>query len=253
MSRLGMADMGIATSNDMLTNASMIASLSPSTPLIADADTGFGSAIIVGRTVTSYIRAGVAALHLEDQVVNKRCGHLKNKQLVPIAEFASRIKAASMARKQAGTDLVIIARTDALQSEGYDSAITRLRAAVAQGADAAFLEGVTSRALAEQACKDLAPTPCLFNNVPGGVSPDFGAKECREMGYKIAIFPLMALDILYPAMRRAVRELVETGNVTSQVEGGRRYSPKELFQVCGLDELVGFDQEAGGLGYRDGA
>jgi 2-methylisocitrate lyase-like PEP mutase family enzyme len=158
-----------------------------------------------------------------------------------------------MARKQAGTDLVIIARTDALQSEGYDSAITRLRAAVAQGADAAFLEGVTSRALAEQACKDLAPTPCLFNNVPGGVSPDFGAKECREMGYKIAIFPLMALDILYPAMRRAVRELVETGNVTSQEEGGRRYSPKELFQVCGLDELVGFDQEAGGLGYRDGA
>jgi len=120
MSRLGQADMGVATLHDMVTNAGMIASLSPSTPLIADADTGYGGAIMVGRTVTSYIRAGVAGLHLEDQVVNKRCGHLKGKQLVDINEYASRIRAAVLAREQSGGDIVIIARTDALQSFGYE-------------------------------------------------------------------------------------------------------------------------------------
>jgi len=159
MSRLGQADMGVATLHDMVTNAGMIASLSPSTPLIADADTGYGGAIMVGRTVTSYIRAGVAGLHLEDQVVNKRCGHLKGKQLVDINEYASRIRAAVLAREQCGGDIVIIARTDALQSFGYDEAITRLRAAIDVGADVAFLEGVTSREDAERACKELHLRP----------------------------------------------------------------------------------------------
>jgi 2-methylisocitrate lyase-like PEP mutase family enzyme len=98
MSRLGMADMGIATMNDMKANAEMIANLDPSVPLIADADTGYGGPIMAGRTVAQYIRAGVAGLHLEDQVVNKRCGHLKGKELVSIAEYASRIKAAPRVR-----------------------------------------------------------------------------------------------------------------------------------------------------------
>jgi hypothetical protein len=129
MSRLGMADMGIATLNDMRANAEMIANLDPSVPLIADADTGYGGPIMVARTVSQYIRAGVAGLHLEDQVVNKRCGHLNGKQLVDVAEYASRIKAAAMAREKNG-DIVIIARTDALQGHGYAEAIKRLRNAV---------------------------------------------------------------------------------------------------------------------------
>ncbi|KAH7068259.1 carboxyvinyl-carboxyphosphonate phosphorylmutase [Paraphoma chrysanthemicola] len=253
MSRLGLADMGIATQTDMLQNASMIASLSPSTPLIADADTGYGGAIMVGRTVTGYIRAGVAGLHLEDQVVNKRCGHLRGKQLVDVDEFASRIRAAVLAREASGGDIVIIARTDALQGHGYDEAIKRLNAAISAGADVAFLEGVDTRASAERACADLAPTPCLFNNVPGGVSPDFDVKECRAIGYKLAIFPCLAFEMVYPAVRRAVRQLKEEGNVGSQEKDGRRYGPRELFQVCGLDELVDFDRQAGGGAYADGA
>lgn len=253
MSRLGMADMGIATLNDMLMNAAMIASLSPSTPLIADADTGYGSAIMVGRTVTSYIRAGVAGLHLEDQVVNKRCGHLNGKQLVDIEEYSSRIRAAALARKKSGGDIVIIARTDALQSFGYDEALTRLRAAISHGADVAFLEGITSRADAERICADVSPTPCLFNNVPGGVSPDFGVEECKQLGYKLAIFPCLAFEMVYPAVRQAVRELKEKGNVSSAEKDGRRYGPRELFQVCGLDEMVEFDGEAGGKSYEGGA
>ncbi|UPX17519.1 uncharacterized protein EKO05_0007868 [Ascochyta rabiei] len=252
MSRLGMADMGIATMNDMHANAEMIANLDPSVPLIADADTGYGGPIMAGRTVAKYIRAGVAGLHLEDQVVNKRCGHLNGKQLVDVSEYASRIKAAALAREKHG-DIVIIARTDALQGHGYDEAMRRLKAAVAEGADACFLEGVRSREEATRACKELAPTPCLFNNVPGGVSPDFGVKECRELGYKLAIFPCLAFEMVYPAVRRAVQQLKTLGNVGPAEEGGRRYGPKELFQVCGLDELVEFDQAAGGTAYARGA
>ncbi|KAF1946023.1 methylisocitrate lyase-like protein [Clathrospora elynae] len=253
MSRLGMADMGIATLNDMLTNASMIANIDPSTPLIADADTGYGSPLMVGRTVTQYIRAGVAGLHLEDQIVNKRCGHLLGKQLVDVDEYTARIRAARMAREQSNSDIVIIARTDALQSFGYDDALTRLRAAVAQGADVAFLEGVTSRSDAQRLCADLAPTPCLFNNVPGGFSPDFSVQQCREIGYKIAIFPCLAFEVVYPAVRAAVRQMKELGTVKSVEEDGKRYSPRELFQVCGLDELMEFDLKAGGASYKGGA
>lgn len=254
MSRLGMADMGIATMNDMVANAGMIASLDPSVPLIADADTGYGGAIMVGRTVTQYIRAGVAGLHLEDQVVNKRCGHLKGKQLVPLNEYASRIRAARMAREQSGGDIVIIARTDALQGYGFDEAVARLKAAVAEGADVAFLEGVNTREEAEQVVKAMAPTPCLFNNVPGGVSPDFGVKECREIGYKLAIFPMCAFEMVYPAVKRAVQQLKESGNVEPfDGKDGRRYGPRELFVTCGLDDLVEFDQQAGGLSYQNGA
>jgi 2-methylisocitrate lyase-like PEP mutase family enzyme len=253
MSRLGMADMGVATLNDMVANAGMIASLSPSTPLIADADTGYGGAIMVGRTVTQYIRAGVAGLHLEDQVVNKRCGHLQGKQLVSVDEYASRIRAAVLARKQSGGDIVIIARTDALQGFGYDEAIKRLKAAVHEGADVAFFEGITTKEYAAAACKELAPTPCLFNNVPGGVSPPFSVGECKELGYKIAIFPALSFEMVYPAVRDAIRQLKETGNVESQQKDGRRFGPKELFQVCGLDDMVEFDNATGGGAYTNGA
>jgi len=252
MSRLGMADMGIATLNDMRANAEMIANLDTSVPLIADADTGYGGPIMTSRTVAQYIRAGVAGLHLEDQVVNKRCGHLNGKQLVDVPEYASRIKAAAMAREKHG-DIVIIARTDALQGYGYAEAIKRLRAAIAEGADAAFLEGVTSRQQAEQVCKDLAPTPCLFNNVPGGVSPDFGAKECKEIGYKLAIFPCLALEHVYPIVRKAVQQLMNAGNVGAPGEDGVRIGPRELFEVCGLDDMVKLDNEAGGTAYAKGA
>ncbi len=248
MSRLGMADMGIATMTDMTAHAEMIANLDPSVPLIADADTGYGGPIMAGRTVAHYIRAGVAGLHLEDQVINKRCGHLKGKQLVDITDYAARIKAAAMAREQHG-DIVIIARTDALQGYGYDEAIKRLRAAVAEGADACFLEGVTTREDAARACKELAPTPCLFNNVPGGVSPNFGVKECREIGYKIAIFPCLAFEMVYPVVRRAVQQLKSKGNVDPPEADGTRYGPRELFQVCGMDELVKFEHAAGGNAY----
>lgn len=208
---------------------------------------------MVGRTVTQYIRAGVAGMHLEDQVVTKRCGHLKGKQLVPLDEYVSRIKAAVMAREASQGDIVLIARTDALQSNGYDDAVTRLKAAVEVGADVAFLEGVSSREDAVRLVKDLAPTPCLFNNVPGGVSPDFTLDEVKEIGYKLVIYPTLALEVVYPAVRHAARQLKELGKVDSVQKDGKRVSPKELFEVCGLNESMDFDVKAGGKGYVNGA
>lgn len=253
MSRLGFADMGLATLTEMHQNATMLASLSPTTPLIADADTGYGGPLMVARTVASYMRSGVAGLHIEDQPINKRCGHLQGKQLVDLDEYRTRIRAARLAREQAGGDIVIIARTDALQSQGYDEAAKRLKAAVEEGADVAFLEGVTSEEDARRICADLAPTPCLFNNVPAGVSPDFNVEQCKELGYKMAIFPLLACEVVYPAVRKAVRQMMQLGSVKSVEEDGKRYGPRELFEVCGLDELIDFDLKAGGLSYKNGA
>jgi 2-methylisocitrate lyase-like PEP mutase family enzyme len=153
-----MPDLGIATLNDMRDNASMIANLDRKVPLIADADTGYGGmydivhvlsdilliikgSLMVGRTTQQYIQAGVAAFHLEDQVVNKRCGHLRNKELVDEEVYLTHIRAAVNARAQSDSDILIIARTDALQSLGYDAAVSRLKVAIAVGADIAFLEG----------------------------------------------------------------------------------------------------------------
>ena len=245
MSRLGMADLGVATLNDMRDNASTIASLSPSTPLIADADTGYGGAIQVGRTVTSYIRAGVAGLHLEDQVVSKRCGHLAGKQVVETDEYIARIRAAVLARSRSGGDVVLIARTDALQGRGYDDAVARLKRAVDVGADVAFLEGVTSREQAERFVADLAPTPCLFNNVPGGVSPDFSAGEARTIGYRVAIFPTVGLEAVYTAVRKGVRALLDDGVIRGEA-GKERVGIHEMFEVCGIEGAMEFDREAGG-------
>ena len=253
MSRLGQPDMGIATMNDMRDHATMIANLDPSVPLIADADTGYGGAIMVGRTVTGYIRAGVAGLHLEDQVVSKRCGHLNGKQIVDLPEFVSRIKAAKMARDRSHGDIVIIARTDALQSLGYEKALERMKAAVHEGADVAFLEGVTDAEMAKRFCRDMGETPCLFNNVPGGVSPDLSVEETRQCGYRIAIYPAAAMEVVYPAVKKAVQQLLRDGKIESPHGNGKRSSPRELFQVCGLNECMEFDREAGGTAYSKDA
>ncbi|KAJ5097846.1 hypothetical protein N7532_004847 [Penicillium argentinense] len=149
-SRLGQPDLGIITLNEMRETAEMIACLDPSTPVIAGADTGFGGSLMVYRTTTEYIRAGVASLHLEDQPTSKRCGHLRNKQLGGKNEYLSRIKEAANARKLSGGDIVLIVRTDSLATLGYDEAISRLKEAIMLGPDVAFLEGITSKDQAKQ-------------------------------------------------------------------------------------------------------
>ncbi|KAL4894256.1 Pyruvate/Phosphoenolpyruvate kinase-like domain-containing protein [Aspergillus ambiguus] len=247
-SRLGQADLGVITLNEMRGNAEMIASLNPSVPLIADADTGFGGSLMVHRTVTEYIRAGIAALHLEDQPTTKRCGHLRNKQLVSEQEYLSRIRAAVHARNISDGDIVLIARTDALQSLGYDAAVSRLKGAIELGADVAFLEGILSKEQARQVCKDLEPTPVLFNVVPGGVSPELSVQEAKALGFRVIIFPGLALGAVYRAVEHALKQLNESG--TQVIHANT--NPRDLFNVLGLQEAVSIDIAAGGDLYEKG-
>ncbi|KAK3692464.1 Pyruvate/Phosphoenolpyruvate kinase-like domain-containing protein [Podospora appendiculata] len=259
LSRLGMPDLGLATMNDMLANAGMIASLDRRVPLIADADTGYGGPVMVARTVKAYIAAGVAGLHLEDQVLAKRCGHLLGKEIVPADVFLSRIRAAVIARDEmravvgaAAGDIVLIARTDALQAEGFDAAVARLRSAVDAGADVAFLEGLTSLEQGRRVCALLAPTPVLLNMVPGGVTPDISAEEAREAGFRLVIHPGVLLSAVFEAGVAASRELRDTGRVRTLVREGKAVGPRELFEVAGLAECLALDKMAGGQAYEGG-
>jgi 2-methylisocitrate lyase-like PEP mutase family enzyme len=202
---------------------------------------------MVGRTVTEYIRAGVAGLHLEDQVAAKRCGHLRNKQLVSEDEYLSRIRAAVNARTKSTGDIVLIARTDALESLGFEAAVSRLKRAVEVGADVAFLEGVRSKEEAKKVCQDLAPIPVLFNAVPGGVSPDLSVEEAKQLGYRAIIFPGLALGPVYASVSASVKQLKEKGTQMSSTS-----NPKDLFNVVGLREAVEFDLAAGGELYSKG-
>ena len=246
MSRIGMADLGLATLNDMKENAEMIANLDRSVPLIADADTGYGSTINVGRTVAQYMSAGVAALHLEDQVVNKRCGHLAGKQLVSKEDYLSRIRAAVNMRRKIGSDIVIIARTDALQSLGFEEALDRLKAAVEIGADVAFLEAIRTRKQAVQVCETFARTgtPVMYGMVQGTNVPHFTVQEAKDIGFKIIVYAALCLIPAYLGISKALKKLKEDADCEML---GPEVSPHLLFDVCGMKDLIEFDRKASGI------
>ncbi|KAM0300690.1 hypothetical protein ACHAPM_005974 [Fusarium culmorum] len=223
----GSADLGIATLNDMRRSAEMIANLS-STPVIADADTG------------------VAALHIEDQVQTKRCGHLAGKLLVDLTEYLARIRAAVQARQRIGSDIVIVARTDAIQKHGYEEALKRLRAARDAGADVAFPEVLRSVDEARQIIVDLAPWPVLLNMVENSVTPKLSAKEAEHLGFSIMIVPLATLAPAYTAIKAGLQRLKETGSANTEL------TPQALFRVCGLDVSLKIDEEAGASNFQGG-
>lgn len=245
-SRLGTADLGIATQTDMIAHSSMISSLDRSVPVIADADTGYGGPIMVARTVEAYARGGVAGLHIEDQVQTKRCGHLGGKELVDRETFVSRIRAAVQARRRVGSDIVIIARTDALQGMGYDEAISRLKAAREAGADVGFLEGMTSVDMMRKAIADLQGWPMLLNMVEGGVTPSISVDEAKEIGFRIIIHPFAALAHAYTAISSGLRGLKESGKMNHEA----KITPQFVFRVCGLDDSLELDKAAGGKAFE---
>jgi methylisocitrate lyase len=246
-SRLGMADLGIAHLHDMRSNAEMICNLKPDgAPVIADMDTGYGGPMVIDRSVQQYHLAGVAGFHIEDQVMQKRCGHLQGKEVVDIETYISRIKACVAAAKRLRSDIVIIARTDALQSRGYDDCIARLRRARNEGADMGILEGFSSKAQARQAVKDLAPWPLCLNSVENGVSPLISVDEAQDMGFRVVIFSFASLAPAYTAIRNTLEWLKEYGVTGSDV------SPKTIFNVCGLQDLMVIDEQAGGNSFKKG-
>jgi 2-methylisocitrate lyase-like PEP mutase family enzyme len=252
MSRLGMADLGLTTFTDMLQNAAMIASIDPSMPVIADADTGYGGPINVAQTVKAYARAGVAGLHIEDQVQEKRCGHLSGKLLVSREVFANRLRAACKARDESGSGIVIIARTDARAGSdpegngGYDEAVARLRMAAEIGVDGLFFEALQSKDEAEKAIADLPDIPVLLNEVGGGRTPIVTSEEANQMGFRITIWPTMGLEAVMPALEKAYAALKTKGKSPEDPAMG----PGKLFEVCGLKDLMAFDESVGGKAYQ---
>lgn len=183
----GYPDLGLLTMTEMVDNAAAMAR-SISIPLIADADTGFGNELNVTRCVHEYEARGVAAIHLEDQVMPKRCGHLDGKEVVSRTEFLAKIRAAVAAR--ASTRFKIIARTDARAVLGFDEAIWRANAALDAGADIAFVEAPQSEQEAA-AVPRLVAGPCLLNVVQGGRTPVSDLAAAERMGYRIAILPAL--------------------------------------------------------------
>ena len=166
-SRLGLPDLGFAGLAEMADHARNLAAVLD-VPLIADADTGYGNALNVRRTVQMYEAAGVAGLHIEDQITPKRCGHLSGHQVIPRGEFAGKIRAAVDARTD--PDLLVIARTDAISAVDFDEALRRGEAAAKAGADVLFIEAPRDEAQVERVARAF-DTPLLYNYAPGGRSP----------------------------------------------------------------------------------
>ena len=203
----GFPDYGLLTMTEMVENAGTIAR-TVKAPVISDADTGYGNELNVTRTVREFESRGVAAIHIEDQVAPKRCGHLDGKEVVSREEFEIKIRAAVAARRD--PDFLIIARTDARAMLGYEEAVARARIALAAGADMAFVEAV-------QTLEEMAQTPervggpCLLNVVPGGKTPLVPMAEAQAMGYRIAILPGLALRAAIGAVDAALARLKASG------------------------------------------
>ena len=208
-SMLGMPDLGLATMSEMVERAARIAD-AVSLPVFADADTGYGNALNVQRTVRAYERAGLAGLHLEDQVAPKRCGHMAGKQVVSTEEMCGKLRAAADARQD--PDFLLIARTDAIAVEGFESAIARANAYLEAGADVAFVEAPEAGEQLRQVPK-LVNGPCLFNAVLSGKAVA-SAAELAEYGYRLVIYPVTTLYAAAAAVRSVLTELREHGDLT---------------------------------------
>ena len=202
LSLLGMPDAGLATMTEMHLNARYIANAVP-TPVIADADNGYGNAINVIRTVREYIQTGVAGIHIEDQVIPKRCGHVAGRRVIPLDEAVGKYRAAAQVRNEADPDFVLIARTDARGAhEGsLDEAIERANAYLAAGADMAFVEGPTSLEEVRRICREVRG-PIFYNQT--GVSPRLSLPQMKELGIAVAILP-------GAAMRATVQAVYDLG------------------------------------------
>ena len=212
---LGLPDLGISTLDDVLTDIRRITDVCP-LPLLVDADIGFGSsAFNVARTVKSMIKAGAAALHIEDQIGAKRCGHRPNKAIVSKEEMVDRIRAAVDARTD--PHFVIMARTDALAVEGLDAAIDRAQAYVEAGADMLFPEAITALSMYRQFA-DAVQVPILANITEFGATPLFTTDELRSANVAMALYPLSAFRAMNRAAEKVYNVLRQEGTQKSVID-----------------------------------
>jgi 2-methylisocitrate lyase-like PEP mutase family enzyme len=234
---IGRPDVGLLTMTEMVGNAGRIAAC-VDIPVIADADTGYGNPLNVIRTVGAYEAAGVAGIHIEDQVAPKKCGHMDGKLVIPAQEMAAKIRAAVDARTQ--PEFVIIARTDARAAEGLERALERGRLYRAAGADALFIEAVVTEDEAEEAARAFPDVPLLFNWAEGGKTPPISLGRLRELGYRIVIFPISTLLAATAAMRGILREIAEAGTPAAALPELPTFG--EFVNFIGLPEVREVEQ-----------
>jgi 2-methylisocitrate lyase-like PEP mutase family enzyme len=233
---MGLPDVGLLSMNEVTERVAGIVEHA-GVPVIADADTGYGNALNVQRTVREFERAGVAALHLEDQVFPKRCGHYDDKAVVPTAEMVQKLRAARDAAHDA--DLVIIARTDAIAVEGLDAAIERAHAYTTAGADVLFVEAPTSEAQIETIAHSL-PGPKLINMFEGGKTPLVPLDRLQALGYRIVIVPSDLQRAAIRAMQEVLAVMRRDGN--SRALAGRMATFEEREAVVRTREYLELDR-----------
>jgi 2-methylisocitrate lyase-like PEP mutase family enzyme len=239
-SRLGLPDFGLITLPEMLDAARMIAA-GVSVPVIADVDTGFGNELNVARTIAEFAATTIAAVHLEDQVFPKRCGHLTGKQVIDTDDFVRKIRAADSAR--AGTGMRLIARTDAVAVHGIDDAIQRANRSLDAGADIAFIEAPTSTEQVERIGEQVSG-PKLYNLATGGRSPSYPVAELGELGFAIAVIPTVALYPAVSAMRATARAVLRAGGEQPLAEFG--LAPADLFNLVGMQQWLSLADDLAG-------
>lgn len=231
LDRLGVADLGLITMPEMIENAASIAGC-VGVPVIADADTGFGNQLNVQRTVREYERAGVAAIHIEDQVFPKKCGQFEAKSLIPLEEAAQKIRAAVAARRD--PDFMVIARCDALGVGGMGEAVRRGQAYRDAGADMLFIEAPRSMEEIAEIPRRL-PGPHLFNMTSSGKTPFLSIEEVTRLGYRLMILPNFTALAAIKAMAEVLAEIRRTGTVAGVLD--RCASFKEFTALGGLAQL----------------
>jgi methylisocitrate lyase len=227
---LGLPDLGISSMDDVLTDVRRITDAS-SLPLLVDADTGWGGAFNIARTVRSFIKAGAAGLHIEDQVQTKRCGHRPGKEIVPIEEMVDRIKAAVDARTDAG--FVIMARTDALAVEGIERAIERAQACIEAGADMIFPEAITELSMYRR-FKDAVKVPILANITEFGHTPLYTRDELGSAGVDIVLYCCSAYRAMNAAALKTLEVIRRTGSQREALESMQTRA--DLYKYLGYHE-----------------
>jgi methylisocitrate lyase len=235
-SLLAVPDIALLTLTEMAEQASLAVQAAPGVPMIADADTGYGDVHNVARTVLEMERAGLAGIHLEDQLSPKRCGHLEGKSLISPEEMAAKVRAAADSKRD--PDFLLIARTDARGVEGLEAAIERAKRYVDHGADAIFPEGLQSEEEFEAFRKALS-VPLLANMTEFGKTPILPASRFESLGYNLVIFPMTAFRVMLKAISEAYEELLRTGTQAGLLE--KMKTRAELYELIGYDGYTRFD------------
>ena len=237
VAQLGYPDLGLATMTDMIANAGSIADILD-VHLIADADTGYGGILNVRRTIRQYERAGVAAVHIEDQEMPKRCGHLDDKKVVSTQDMVQKIRAAVDARTD--DDFTIIVRTDSIAVTGWEDAMHRCEQYMKAGADALFVEALRTPKEVEQVAKNL-DIPLLYNFVESGKSPLLSAAELEKFGFKIVIYPASALLSVTHIVEQVMAQLKETGTTAHLMD--KMVTLEACFEAVGLSSMLAEDAQ----------